>query len=152
MGAVSAAMRRRRTPPRVLVVMSLATIAFAALLLFVVVRYVSRNPDVANLGADVIRLDADRTAERIEETGPYPLQDPHGDRDVYLQHVGDDPQQGWVLVLARSPNEPCTVLWDVERDVFEAPCSDRTYPPDGDGLTTFPAPVENGRVVIDLRG
>lgn len=149
---MSAATRRRRTPPRVLVVMSLATVAFAALLLFVVVRYVSRNPDVANLGAEVIRLDADRTAERIEETGPYPMQDPNGDRDVYLQHVGEDPVQGWVLVLARSPNEPCAVLWDVERDVFEAPCTKRTYPPDGDGLTTFPAPVENGRVVIDLRG
>lgn len=135
--------------------MSLVAVAFAGAVLFLVVQYASKNPDTANLGSEVVKLDAKRTAERIEETGPYPLQDPVGDRDVYLQHVGNDPETGWVLVLAYPPGEAhkkCAVVWDVERDRFEAPCSKRTYPPDGSGLTTYPAPVENGRVVIDLRG
>ena len=147
--------RRPKLPARTIVVMSVVGVAFAAGLLFLVVAYASKNPDSANLGSEVIRLDADRTAERIEETGPYPLQDPRGDRDVYLQHTGDDPGTGWVLVLAYPPGEPekrCAVVWDVKQDVFVGPCSKRTYPPDGTGLTTFPAPVENGRVVIDLRG
>lgn len=143
-------MRRRQV-----VVMSLIALAFAGALLFLVVQYASENPDAANLGSDVVKLDAERAAERIAETGPYALQDPNGDRDVYLQHVGDDPETGWVLVLAYPPGEPdkrCAVVWDVKRDLFEAPCSKRTYPADGSGLTTYPAPVEKGRVVIDLRG
>lgn len=140
---------------RQVVVMSLIALAFAGALLFLVVQYASKNPDAANLGSEVIKLDAERTAKQVAETGPYALQDPSGDRDVYLQHVGDDPEAGWVLVLAYPPGEAdkkCAVVWDVERDRFEAPCSKRTYPPDGSGLTTYPAPVEEGRVVIDLRG
>ena len=140
---------------RQIVVMTLIAVAFAGTLLFLVVQYASKNPGTANLGSSVVKLDAERTAKRIEETGPYPLQDPRGDRDVYLQHVGDDPATGWVLVLAYPPDEPdkrCAVVWDVERDLFEAPCSKRTYPADGSGLTTYPAPVTDGRVVIDLRG
>lgn len=138
--------------------MSVLTVAFALGLLYLVARAVSDNPDSANLGSEVIRLDAERTADRIDETGPYPLQDPVGDRDVYLQHVGRDPMKGWVLVLAYPPgvapgDKKCALTWDVKRDVFVAPCDgERTYPPDGTGLTTFPAPVEGGRVVIDLRG
>lgn len=140
---------------RQVVVLSVVALAFAAGLVFLVVRYASNNPESANLGSEVVRLDAERTAKRIDETGPYPLQDPNGDRDVYLQHVGNDPGTGWVLVLAYPPDEPdkkCAVVWDVEHDRFEAPCSKRTYPADGSGLTTYPAPVVEGRVVIDLRG
>lgn len=144
-------MNRRRQ----VVIMSLVAVAFAAALVFLVVQYASKNPDSANLGSAVVKLDAERTAKQIAETGPYALQDPRGDRDVYLQHVGDDPATGWVLVLAYPPGEPdkkCAVVWDVKRDLFEAPCSKRTYPADGSGLTTYPAPVTDGRVVIDLRG
>lgn len=150
-------MRRRRTPTRVVVAMAVVAVAFGLGLMYLVARAVSRNPGSANLGSEVIRLHAERTAERIEETGPYPLQDPHGDRDVYLQHVGRDPLRGWVLVLAYPPgvapgDTRCALTWDVARDLFVAPCGGRTFPADGGGLTTFPAPVEEGRVVIDLRG
>lgn len=147
--------RRPRASARQVVVLSLVALAFAGALVFLVVQYASKNPETANLGPSVVKLDAKRTASRIDETGPYPLQDPRGDRDVYLQHVGDDPEKGWVLVLAYPPDEPdkkCAVVWDVKRDLFEAPCSKRTYPADGSGLTTYPAPVQEGRVVIDLRG
>jgi hypothetical protein len=136
---------------RQVVLLSLAAVAVGAGLLFLVVRYASQHPDQANLGNEVIRLDAGRTAKRIRSTGPYPLQDPNGDRDVYLQHVGDDAFRGWVLVLAYPPGERCAVVWDVKREVFQSPCTKRMYPPDGSGLTTYPVPVEGGRVVIDLR-
>lgn len=145
------AQRRQRLTPRTIAVLTLTTLAFAGVIVFIVVQYVSQNPDAANLGSQVIRLDAERTAKTIDNTGPYPLQDPHGDRDVYLQHTGHDPHAGWVLVLARGP-DGCAVVWDAKRELFEAPCTKRTYPADGSGLTTYPAPVENGRVVIDLRG
>lgn len=147
--------RRPRASARRVVLLSLVAVAFAGTLMYLVVQYASENPDSANLGAGAVELDAKRTAERIDETGPYALQDPRGDRDVYLQHVGDDPLTGWVLVLAYPPGEPdkkCAVVWDVKREQFEAPCSKRTYPADGSGLTTYPAPVQEGRVVIDLPG
>ncbi len=148
---------RRRTPVPAIVAVSLGGVALVLGALYLVARAVADNPGNANLGAEVVRLQAERSAERIDETGPYPLQDPDGDRDVYLQHVGDDPMKGWVLVLAYPPgvtpgDKRCALTWDVERDVFVAPCDNRTYPADGTGLTTFPAPVEDGRVVIDMRG
>ncbi len=144
-----------RTRPRTVVTMTLFALAAAGVLLFLTVQYVSKNPNDANLGAQVIRVRAERMAETIEKTGPLPFQDPSGDRDVYLQHTGDDPEQGWVLVLAypagREGEEKCAIMWDARREVFRSPCTDSTHPPDGTGLTTFPAPVEDGKVVIDLR-
>ncbi|HVF73487.1 MAG TPA: hypothetical protein VM938_00455 [Acidimicrobiales bacterium] len=142
---------RQKLAPRTVVVLSLTAVAFAGVLLFMVVNYASQNPGDANLGSDVVTANAEVMAKRIAETGPRAYQDPRGERHVYLQHTGDDPQRGWVLILAQAP-DGCAVLWDVKRDVFEAPCTKRTYPADGTGLTTYPAPVENGRVVIDLRG
>ena len=144
---------RQKLAPRTVVLLTLTALALAAVLLFMVVQYVSDHPGQANLGKGRIELNAKRTAERIEETGPYPLEDPNDsrNRDVYLQHTGSDPERGWVLILAHGP-DGCAVLWDVKRDLFEAPCTKRTYPPDGTGLTTYPAPVENGKVIIDLRG
>lgn len=144
-----------RTRPRTVFTMTLGALVVAGVLLFLVVQYVSKNPDEANLGAQVIRVRAERMADTIEKSGPLPFQDPSGDRDVYLQHTGEDPEQGWVLVLAypagREGEKRCAVIWDARREVFRSPCTDSTHPPDGTGLTTFPAPVEDGKVVIDLR-
>ncbi len=141
---------------RTVVALTFVTIAFAAIVLFTVVRYVSANPDEADLGPQVIRVQAARLAERIDSTGPLPFQDPRGDRDVYLQHTGDDPQNGWTLVLAypvgREGQKRCAITWDNKRRLFRSPCTGSTHPADGTGLTTFPAPVEGGKVVIDLRG
>ncbi|HEX2039418.1 MAG TPA: hypothetical protein VHF47_06755 [Acidimicrobiales bacterium] len=145
-----------KTRPRTVFWLTAGALAFAGLVLFLTVQYVSQNPDEANLGAQVIRVQAERMAQRIEETGPLPFQDPNGDRDVYLQHTGDDAEKGWVLVLAypagREGERRCAITWDAKRDEFRSPCTGSTHPPDGAGLTTFPAPVEDGKVVIDLRG
>lgn len=145
-----------RSRTRTIVTATVAALVFGVVVLFFMVRYVSRNPDEANLGAQVIKVRAERMADTIERTGPLPFQDPRGDRDVYLQHTGDDPEKGWVLVLAypegREGEKKCAITWDAEREEFRSPCTGFTHPPDGTGLTTFPAPVEDGKVVIDLRG
>ncbi len=149
MGAMRA--RTQRT-----LVASIVALAMAVGLLALVVRYASRHPDQVNLGSEVIRLRAERLARTGEDTGPLLMQDPRGDRDVFLQHAGDDPEHGWLLVLAYPPGREgekrCALAWDARRHVFRSPCEDRTYAADGTGLTTYPAPVEDGRVVIDLRG
>lgn len=147
-------MSRRATPTRVFVT-TLIALAGAGVVLFFTVRFVSKNPGDANLGAQVIRIRAERMAGTIERTGPLPFQDPRGDRDVYLQHTGNDAEAGWVLVLAYPPGhegeKKCALTWDVRREQFRSPCEEKRYPADGAGLTTFPAPVTDGKVVIDLR-
>jgi hypothetical protein len=140
---------------RNIVTLTTGAVAFGVLALFLTVQYVSRNPRQANLGAQVIRVRAERMAETIDSTGPLPFQDPNGDRDVYLQHTGRDAEKGWVLVLAypkgREGEKKCAITWDAKRERFRSPCTRSTHPPDGTGLTTFPAPVKDGKVVIDLR-
>lgn len=147
-------MSRRATPQRIFVT-ALIALAGAGIVMFLTVRSVSRNPDDANLGAAVIRIRAERMAAEIEDRGPVPFQDPSGDRDVYLQHTGDDAEAGWVLVLAYPPGhegeKQCALTWDARREQFRSPCENKRYPADGTGLTTFPAPVTDGKVVIDLR-
>jgi hypothetical protein len=148
------AMSRRAGPQRVFVT-TLIALTGAAIVVFLTVRSVSRNPGDANLGAEVIRIRAERMAAEIAERGPAPFQDPHGDRDVYLQHTGDNPDAGWVLVLAyprgHEDEKRCALAWDARRKQFRSPCEKKSYSADGAGLTTFPAPVKEGKVVIDLR-
>jgi len=148
-------MSRRATPQRIFAT-ALIALTGAAIVVFFTVNFVSDNPNEADLGAKVIRIRAERMAAEIAERGPAPFQDPVGDRDVYLQHTGDDPEKGWVLVLAyptgHEGDKDSAVSWDAGREQFRSPCeADKRYPADGTGLTTFPAPVTDGKVVIDLR-
>ena len=122
--------------------------------MFVVVRYASRNPDQVNLGSEVFRFRAARLAREIDERGPFLLKDPlNRGREVYVQHLGDDPRTGWLAVHAYASRETveCLLRWDAAEQRFVDPCTGRRYPGLGDGLTTYPAHVRNGVVTIDLR-
>ena len=61
--------------------------------------------------------------------------------------VGEDGHVG-----ARAPeqtDESCYL--EVAGDGFRDPCSGTEYPPDGEGLATYPTEVRDGRVFVDLR-
>jgi hypothetical protein len=48
--------------------------------------------------------DADDAAETVAEDGPILYADTAGgDRDIYVQHLGDDPEEGWIAFAARPP-------------------------------------------------
>ncbi len=102
-------------------------------------------------------FDAGRTdslADAIERDGPIPYGDvAGGERDIYLQHLGDVVDRGWLAFDTRVPGAPrdCAVRWVVEDGAFEDPCSERRYPPDGEGLRQYPVNVRDGRLTIDLR-
>jgi hypothetical protein len=102
-------------------------------------------------------FDAGRTdsqAPAIERDGPILLGDvAGGDRDVYLQHLGDDEDRGWLAFDTRAPgaSRDCAVRWVAEDEAFEDPCSGRRYPPDGEGLRQYPVGVDDGRLEVDLR-
>ena len=127
----------------------------AVALMWSVVRFASENPEKANLGDPVFQVGrAERLAREIDDAGPFLFQDPlarGGGRNLYVQHLGDDPDEGWLAVEARRPDRPdCVVQWDREAAAF-VDCDGTRIPPDGEGLTTYEGTVAGGQVSVDLR-
>lgn len=153
---------RRRERNRATVIASVLGLVVASLLVWLVVGYASENPDKVNLGSEEFAVGAaDRLAKRIDEQNePFLFKDPlsaSAGREIYLQHLGDDPEKGWLAFEAYAPGAPrevgCILEWDARQRQFEDPCGDRRFPADGDGLVQYRADVdERGVVVIDLRG
>ncbi len=145
---------RRPDRARLIVAGALVALAMAAVLGWVVVRFASENPDQVNLGSSVFRFRADRLAREVEERGPFLLKDPlNRGREVYVQHLGTNPEAGWLAVRAYASrvSVECLLRWDRNRKEFIDPCTDQAYPAGGEGLTTYPAKVEAGKVHVDLR-
>lgn len=126
---------------------------------------------LANRGTVDVRLGSDTFAEHdaedaardIAENGPILLPDlAGGDRDIYLQHFGDDPDEGWIAFAARPPgvSRSCTLQWRGDDEVFRlvdsagkvsGECDGREFPADGEGLPTYPVTVDaDGTLDIDL--
>jgi hypothetical protein len=112
--------------------------------------------DVQLLGDATFQdLDAESTAGTIEQIGPLLFSDvAGGDDDIIVQHLGDDPDEGWLAFAARPPGaeRDCFAEWQPDDEVFEDTCTGDTYPPNGEGLEQYPAEVSDGKVVIDLQG
>lgn len=137
------------------VVATVLALALSGALVWSVVRFASANPDKANLGDPVFTVgSAKRFARQIDKHGPILFQDPLSlgrGRNLYVQHLGTDPDKGWSAIEARLPDDKaCEVTWLLDRSSF-VDCRGNRHPPDGEGLTTYPGTVENGRVRVDLR-
>ncbi len=133
---------------------TLVALALAAVLMYAVVRFAARNPEQANLGPSVFRFQARSLAKEIDERGPVLLKDPlNRGREVYLQHLGGDPAEGWhaIRAYAEEPELRCLLKWENGPRRFRDPCTGQAYPADGSGLTTYPATVTAGTVSVDLR-
>jgi hypothetical protein len=138
----------------VAVVATVVAVAMAAVLGVLTLRFASRNPEKANLGSSVFRFDARRLAQEVHEDGPFLLQDPlNRKREVYMQHLGDDPESGWLTIRAYASRVAveCLLRWDRAGQRFVDPCTNQTYPSNGEGLTTYPTRVLAGKVNVDLR-
>lgn len=130
-------------------------IAVLALFIFAIPTLTEQERIEVRLGDDVfVAGSADRLAEAIREDGPIPFADvAGGDRDVYLQHLGDEPTEGWFVFDARRSGQPrdCTLEWTGEH--FEDPCDGTEVSADGEGLEQYLVEVtEDEEVVIDLFG
>lgn len=105
------------------------------------------------VGGDAVfdAVDAEANAEIVAETGPLVFGDASGGgRPVLLQHVGADPETGWVALSAIAPGtESCIVRWEADDDEFRD-CRGESYPPDGSGLAAYPTDVVDGKVTVDL--
>ena len=115
-----------------------------------------RNSPDLQLGDQTFRAGrAETLADRIAETGPRLYADVSGrkDRDMILQHIGDDPARGWYAFLAAPIDKArdCTWVWQPDEDLFRAKCDEElTAPADGKGLPQFPVKVVDGQLDVDL--
>ena len=89
----------------------------------------------------------DELAPLIAENEPLLLPDASGgDRDIIVNHVGDEPDEGWVAFAARPLTAPrdCFVQWQAEGEVFVDRCDGTEYPADGSGLQRFGTVIDDG--------
>lgn len=131
-------------------------VAVALLLAFLVAQAASRGDVEIRLGDDRFEVgSADTFAERIAEDGGLPLlfQDlVQGDRNLFVSHVGDDPDEGWVAFGAFDPDDPsCAIEIDRDAGTLVSACGETTtFTLDGEGLRHYPVSVEDGKVFVDL--
>jgi hypothetical protein len=153
---------RVRNPRRTRLVVGAAIVGvvLAAALVLLVVRFASQRPDDVNLGNDRFEVGrADVFARAIDRDGPILFKDPltsRAGREIYVQHLGDDEDEGWLALDAYAPGAPreerCILEWDADDELFTDPCGDAEVPADGEGVRTYPGEVDDrGAVIIDLR-
>ena len=125
---------------------------------WLVLQLASSGGTDVRLGDD--QFDAGYTevlAEAIDEGGGQPLifnDVSGGERDIYVQHLGDSQNEGWTAFGTRIPDtDDCLAEWDVDEGDFRSTCDDEVrFPADGEGLTQYPVEVTTDeRLVIDLR-
>jgi hypothetical protein len=116
----------------------------------------SRNSADLAIGDQTFKAgSAEKKAKLIEESGPILYADVSGrkDRDMILQHTGDDPEEGWHAFLAApiDKGRDCTWIWQADEEIFRAKCDqDLTAPADGKGLPQFAVTVKDGQLDVDL--
>lgn len=132
-------------------------------LVLVLVLFIVAIPSLTESGQVEVRLGPERfdagpaedRAVEIAERGPILLPDVAGnDRDVYVQHIGDDPQTGWLVFDARKPGagRDCTLEWQRDPEQFINPCDGSVVTATGEGLIQYPVEVtDDGQVVVDFR-
>ena len=140
---------------KALAIAAVAIVLIAAVTVFVALA-ASRGDVEINLGdARFNAGQTDRLSKAIEDGGglPFLYQDLVGnDRHLFVQHLGDDQDDGWVAFGAFDPDDPtCAVLIDREEKVLVNECDKTvTYPLDGKGLRQYPVSVEDGRIYVDV--
>jgi hypothetical protein len=125
-------------------------------LAFLVAQAASRGDVDINLGDE--RYNAGQVAsiaESIDEGDGLPLLFPDlvgRDRNLFVQHLAEDADEGWVAFGAFDPEDPsCPVEIDRDAKILVNGCdAEITYPLDGTGLRYYPTQVEGGRLFVDI--
>ena len=101
-------------------------------------------------------------SREIRENGPILYSDvgSGGQRDIYVAHIGADPEQGWLAFAARRADDPrdCFFSWDPEADEFSltsAPgsstsCDDVRTDAAGSDLFHYNVEVRGGNIHVLL--
>jgi hypothetical protein len=112
-----------------------------------------------NLGGDSssttnsrARFDVGPSNERADEIkrDDTPLLFPDvidGARPIFVQHIGEDPNSGWLAFDAADGS--CVLTWHADAHDF-TDCTGRHVPADGTGIHQYAATVEGGDVFVNL--
>jgi hypothetical protein len=144
-------------------------VGLAVAVAFAVAVLANRGKVDVKLGDETFQgQNAERAAEQIDDGGPILYADAAGgDRDIVLQHLGDDPESGWLAFAARpgGVSRVCSIQWqagpsgDPSDGVFllldgsgdeTRACDGREFPADGEGLPQYPVTVRDNRLDVDL--
>jgi hypothetical protein len=134
-----------------------AVLAVVASVLFgVFVIKLFSSDGSTRLGDATFDVNAAFLARQVKEDGPVLFQDLlGGNRDIYVQHLGDTLNEGWYAVKATAPGQPrtCTLTWDGAARVFrDTRCgTGMTFPADGAGLEHYKAAVTGNKLIVDFR-
>ena len=123
----------------------------ATAVLWAATVYVSRGHGKGDL-APQQEFFLGRTEALVDRT-PFLLPDasPSHSRDLYVQHLGSDPDAGWLAFSALAPGQTDRECFlKASGDGFRDPCTSATFPADGAGLTQYHVRVADGRVYVDL--
>lgn len=109
----------------------------------------------AELGSSAVPLGpVQEMADTIDESGPFLLADPSGhDRDLYLQHIGEDPLTGWNAFGVRTidAQRDCYVEWQPDAREFLDNCTGEVFVETGDGLPEYAVNIDGqGNLSVDL--
>ncbi|MEQ8842454.1 MAG: hypothetical protein RIB98_15835 [Acidimicrobiales bacterium] len=134
-----------------------------ALLLGAMVFWVARSSETVQVQLGDTQFDAGfigRQSEEIAARGPILYADAgsQGQRDIYVQHIGDDPEVGWLAFSVRRPADPrdCSAAWDPDRRTFtlqsstDVACDIVTFNELGCGLERFPVGVVGEKIIVYL--
>ena len=139
------------------VVVGLAGVVVAVTLAAGVFLLIQSGGDVEiRLGdRDFRDMDTERISAEIADRGPILFGDvADGDLDIILQHLGADPEAGWLAFEARRPGQSreCFFAWQSEQGEFANTCdADDIVDAEGTGLRHFDVAVVDGDVRVDIR-
>lgn len=149
--------RRSRSSTTTAVLIGIAGVVVAVGLVVLMVNLASQGGDAFEVRLGDDRFDAgdifDR-ADSIERDGPVLFPDVAGrSRDIILQHLGDEPEEGWYALSAQAAAKPrdCILEWEADAGEF-VDCDGDRFPADGDdpALTRYPVTIEDGRLLVDI--
>jgi hypothetical protein len=95
--------------------------------------------------------DAKGKAAEVAKEGPLLLPDPATfNRPIFLQHVGDDANQGWSAFDAVAPGCRNSLTWQADRKMFVDPCSKRELDSAGGDQFHYPTRVDDNAILVNL--
>ena len=143
------------------VVVGLTGVVIALLLGGFVIWLASQSSDVEIFGSrDFNAGDIGAISREIDDRGPILYSDvgSRRERDIILQHLGDDEEEGWLAFAARRPEDPrdCFFTWDPEAGDFfltsdtDTVCDDVRVDAMGTGLVAYTVEIRDGDIRVLL--
>ena len=148
-------MARRRSRATRRAVQWAVLAVLVGVLVFGGVLVLSRQQGVdIRLGDDEFSLRTGSVAAAIARDGPvlYPDASPNRARDIFVQHLSTNPDEGWLAFAAQAPGaaRECQLQWEAASESFLDPCSGRRFPADGEGLTRYAVRLDGDRLYVNL--